>query len=66
MEFLDFKAISEAIPFQKVLDWLNIPYTEVNGEIKGEGFIISVSKNRYTNPTGSDNTLSTNCPNSPL
>ncbi len=54
MEFLDFKAIAAAIQFQTVLDWLNIPYTQVDGEIRGEGFIITVSKNRYTNPVGSD------------
>ena len=53
-EFLDFKQISQKIPFLVVLDWLNVPYSAVNDEIKGEGFVITVSKNLYFNPSGQD------------
>ena len=28
-EFLDFKEISQRIPFSDVLDYLNIPYTSI-------------------------------------
>jgi hypothetical protein len=54
-EFLNFQDISQKIQFKDVLDWLNIPYTATqNGELKGEGFIITISKNLYFNPTGED------------
>jgi hypothetical protein len=53
MEFLDFKAIAEAVKFEDLLNILNIPFTQANGELKGDGFIVT-SKNRYTNPTGKD------------
>jgi hypothetical protein len=53
-EFLDFKTIS-AVPFKKILDWQQIPYSETNkGELKGQGFIVTIAKNLYFNPTGQD------------
>jgi len=54
MEFLNFQEISQKIQFKDVLDWLNIPYTTTNGELKGEGFVITTSKNLYFNPIGED------------
>ena len=54
MEFLNFSEISQKIPFKEVLDWLNIPYSIQNGEIRGEGFIINTIKNLYLNPKGDD------------
>ncbi len=54
-EFINFSEISQKIPFKDLLDWLNIPYTATqNGELKGEGFIITTSKNLYFNPIGED------------
>jgi len=54
-EFINFSEISQKIPFKDLLDWLNIPYTATqNGEFKGEGFIITTSKNLYFNPNGED------------
>jgi len=49
-EFLNFAEISKAIQFSDVLDWLNIPYQKKNGEIRGEGFIISIEKNLFFTP----------------
>lgn len=49
MVFLNFSEISQ-IPFQKVLDWLNIPYTTHTTELKGEGFIVNLEKNLFFNP----------------
>ncbi len=54
MEFLDFKAISNAVPFKKMLDHFNIAYEEVEGQLKGEGFVVSLEKNLYFNPKGAD------------
>ena len=54
MEFLDFKAISNAVPFKKMLDHFNIAYEEVEGQLKGETFIVSKEKNLYFNPKGED------------
>ena len=54
-EFINFAEVSQKIPFKDLLDWLNIPYTTTqNGELKGEGFIITTSKNLYFNPNGED------------
>ena len=54
-EFINFSEVSQKIPFKDLLDWLNIPYTATqNGELKGEGFIITTSKNLYFNPNGED------------
>jgi hypothetical protein len=54
-EFINFAEISQKILFKDLLDWLNIPYTATqNGELKGEGFIITTSKNLYFNPIGED------------
>ena len=50
MEFLDFKAISNSVPFKKMLDHFNIAYEEVEGQLKGEGFVVSMEKNLYFNP----------------
>ena len=51
MEYLNFQEISEKVPFRALLDWLNIPYKEKNGELKGdlrgELFIVTESKNKY-------------------
>lgn len=49
-EFLNFAEISKSIPFNEVLDWLNIPYQKKNNEIRGEGFIISIEKNLFFTP----------------
>ncbi|MCX6121919.1 MAG: hypothetical protein NTX44_09900 [Ignavibacteriales bacterium] len=54
MEYLNFQEISQKIQFKDVLDWLNIPYTTTNGELKGERFVITTSKNLYFNPIGED------------
>ena len=53
-EFLDFKEISQRIPFADVLDYLNIAYTSKGKELKGEGFIVDTVKNLYFNPKGDD------------
>ena len=53
-EFLDFKEISQRIPFADVLDYLNISYTSKGKELRGEGFIIDTEKNLYFNPKGDD------------
>lgn len=54
-EFLNFSEISQKIPFKDVLDWLNIPYSITQkGELKGEHFIITPSKNLYLNLSGDD------------
>lgn len=50
-EYLNFSEISK-VPFKDLLDWLNIPYQQNNGEIKGDGFIINVDKNLYFEPKG--------------
>ena len=49
--YLNFAEIS-TVPFKDILDWLNIPYQQNNGELKGEGFIINVSKNLFFEPKG--------------
>jgi len=49
-EFLNFAEISKAIPFNEVLDWLNISYQRKNKELRGEGFIISLEKNLFFSP----------------
>lgn len=49
-EFLNFAEISKAIVFSDVLDWLNIPYTKRNGELRGEDFIVSIEKNLFFSP----------------
>ena len=54
MELLDFKSISNAVPFQTVLDHFNITYEEVEGQLKGDGFVVSKEKNLYFNPKGED------------
>ena len=55
MEFLNFQEISQKVQFKDLLDWLNIPYSATQqGELKGEGFIITISKNLYFNPKNED------------
>lgn len=49
-EFLDFNEISKAITFEEVLNWLNIPFQNKNGELRGEGFIVSIDKNLFFCP----------------
>jgi len=53
-EYLNFNDISQQIPIKKVLDWLNIPYTEKKGELKGkigeDGFIANIQKNSFFCP----------------
>ena len=49
-EFLNFAEISKAVPFQQLLDSLNIPYTEKNGELHGDGFIVNIDKNLFFMP----------------
>ena len=54
-EFLNFSEISQKINFKDVLNWLNLPFSETQqGELKGEHFIVTVSKNLYFNPSGED------------
>jgi hypothetical protein len=54
-EFLNFAEISQKVQFKDLLDWLNIPYSATQqGELKGEGFIITMSKNLYFNPKNDD------------
>jgi hypothetical protein len=49
-EFLNFAEISKAVSFQDLLDVLNIPYTQKNGELHGDGFIINIDKNLFFMP----------------
>jgi len=49
-QYLDFKKISQAVKFSILLDYLSIPYTEVKGELKGEGFIVNIGKNLFFDP----------------
>lgn len=46
-EFLDFKAISAAIPFKSVLDHFNIPYDETDKELRTEEIVVSKEKNLF-------------------
>jgi hypothetical protein len=49
-EFLNFNEISKSIPFEDVLNWLNLAFEKKNNELRGEGFIISVDKNLFFCP----------------
>ncbi len=49
-EYLNFNEISRHIPFEKVLNWLNIPFTKTEKEIKGETFVVTIERNLYINP----------------
>ncbi|MFH1052770.1 MAG: hypothetical protein V1779_17760 [bacterium] len=53
-DYINFREISNKINFNQLLNWLNIPYTEKNGELKGEvngfKFIINTSKNLFFSP----------------
>ncbi len=49
-EFLNFAEISKAVPFQDLLDVLNIPYTQKKGELHGDGFIVNIDKNLFFMP----------------
>jgi len=51
MEYLNFNEISQSVQFMQLLNWLNIPYQKSEKELKGTGFIISIEKNLYKNPT---------------
>lgn len=51
--FLNFFEISK-VPFERVLNWLDIPFTDARTELKGQGFIVNKAKNLYFNPTGTD------------
>lgn len=53
-EFLNFAEISKAIPFTEVLNWLNVPYQKKNNELRGEDFIVSLSKNLFFTPANND------------
>lgn len=48
--FLNYKLISEKILFEDVLNWLNVPFQKTEKELKGEDFIITISKNLFFNP----------------
>ena len=37
-KFLNFAEISKSVSFSEFLDWLNIPYQQIDKELKGEGF----------------------------
>lgn len=49
-EFLNFKEISEKVSFEEVLNWLNIPFTKTDKELKGDEFIVSIEKNLFFSP----------------
>lgn len=49
-EFLNFKEISSAIPFEEMLNWLNIPFTKTEKELKNQDFIVSIEKNLFFYP----------------
>jgi len=49
-EFLNFKEISLSIPFEDVLNWLNIPFIKTEKELKGKYFIINIEKNLFFSP----------------
>ena len=54
-EYLNFKEISQKVPFSALLIHLNIPFSDTqNGELKGDGFVVTISKNLYFNPNGDD------------
>jgi hypothetical protein len=53
-EFLNFAEISKAVPFRDLLDLLNVSYTEKNGELYGDGFIVNISKNLFFVPKNDD------------
>jgi len=48
--YLNFEEISKAIQFEDVLNWLNIPFTQTDRELRGEGFIINKEKNLFFAP----------------
>lgn len=48
---MDFKRISQ-IPFKDVLDFFNVGYEDENSLLKGEGFVVNVSRNKYYNSKG--------------
>lgn len=54
MDYLDFRAISQSVAFNFFLNWLNIPYQEKKGELKGEinnmKFIVNTEKNIFFSP----------------
>lgn len=49
-EFLNFAEISKAVSFQELLDALNVPYKQKNGELHGDGFIVNIEKNLFFMP----------------
>lgn len=53
-DYINFAELSNKIQFDNFLNWLNIPYTEKNGELKGEindqKFIVNKSKNLFFSP----------------
>lgn len=54
-EYLNFAEICQAVPFKDLLDALNIPYTEKNGELHAEGgFIVNIAKNLFFVPKNDD------------
>lgn len=53
-EFLNFAEISKEIKFVDLLDSLNIPYSQKNGELHGDGFIVNVQKNLFFVPKNDD------------
>jgi hypothetical protein len=50
-EFLNFKEISSKISFEEVLNWLNIPFEKKRGELKGDGFVVSIEKDLFFSPS---------------
>jgi len=53
-EFLNFNEISSSISFEDVLNWLNIPFTKTEKELKGDYFIISIEKNLFFAPSNAN------------
>ncbi|MBI5402494.1 MAG: hypothetical protein HY959_03775 [Ignavibacteriae bacterium] len=48
--YLNFAEISKEVKFKSLLDFLNLPYKEKDGELIGNDFIITIDKNLYFNP----------------
>ena len=46
-KFIDFNTLADQVAFKEVLDWLEIPYTEKNGKLIGNGFSVDIKANRY-------------------
>lgn len=48
-QYLNFNEISSNVSFSDLLNYLNIPFKQTNGELKGDYFSVNVKKNLYIN-----------------